>query len=113
SYRNLDWTRGKRILIVESSARWTRVIEEHLMNWGIESAAFRNHEDALLALHDAGRQGREFHAIVLGLKLTDEASRVFVSALRSSPQLKKLPIIALTQLGSSATVSEVEHEIAA
>jgi signal transduction histidine kinase/CheY-like chemotaxis protein len=113
SYRNLDWTRGKRIAIVESSARWTRVIEEHLSNWGIESAAFRNHEDALAALHDASRQGRDYHAIVLGLRLTDETSRVFVNTLRSSPHLKSLPIIALTQLGTSATISEVEHEIAA
>lgn len=113
SRRNLNWTDGKRIAVVEPSTRWTRVIQEHLEKWGIESETFRTSEDALEGMKRAAAGGRGCHAILLGLKLTDESSRSFLKQVKSSKELGVLPIIALTQLGTSATVSEVAGEIAA
>lgn len=113
SRRDLNWTEGKRIAVVEPSSRWTRVIQEHLEKWGLESETFRSPDDAFAGLEKAIATGRGFHAILLGLKLTDESSRTFLKRVRDTNALKQLPIIALTQLGTSATVSEVAGEIAA
>ncbi len=113
SRRNLNWTEGKRIAVIEPSSRWTRVIQEHLEKWGIEAETFKSSTEALEGLHRAERGGRGFHAILLGLKLSDESARSFLNTVRSAKEFKALPIIALTQLGTSATVSEVAGEISA
>lgn len=113
SSRNLDWVTGKRIAVLEPSTRWTSVIREHLDAWGVKSAFFRSKSDGIAGLKEAATTNRPFDIVILGLRLTDDSAQSFIKAVRQTPETAKLPIIVLTQLGTSATLSEMAGEIIA
>lgn len=109
----LDWTLNKRIGVLEPSTRWSKIIVEHLHAWGLSSERWSSYERGLHALRAAADAGRPFDALILGLELQSDSAGRFVKQLRSMSDLATLPIIALTQLGASATLSEVESELRA
>ncbi|HEX4462804.1 MAG TPA: response regulator, partial [Polyangia bacterium] len=100
---------GRRALVVEASRRWSRIIEEHMIAWGLKCEVFQDGRPALERLH----QGEKFDVAVIGAQLLDVSIESFVRELRAQPAGKELPLIVLTQLGATATLSEVEKEVAA
>src|SRR5690606_39607067 len=50
---------------------------------------------------------------IVGAQLRDIGAEAFVKELRAHSATRKLPLIVLTQLGASATLSEIENEITA
>lgn len=113
SSRRLDWTTGKRIAVMEPSKRWTSVIREHLDAWGVESAFYRSKAEGLAGLTEAVERKQPFDALILGLRVTDDSAQSLIRAVRQTPSFGTIPIIVLTQLGASATLSEVAGEISA
>ena len=107
------WAKNKRICVIESSARWCTVIEEHLNQWGLESEFCSSFDDGFEELTQAAEGSKAFDALILGIQLTEEGGKEFLAKVRSSPLLKKLPTIALTQLGTGATISEVASDLTA
>ncbi len=103
---------GKRALVVEASRRWCRVIEDHMGQWGLAVETFQDGRRALERFRErAGDQ--PFQVVIVGARLHDIGIEDFVRQLRQLPGAKDLPLIVLTQLGASATLSEVEDEISA
>ncbi|HWZ90152.1 MAG TPA: ATP-binding protein, partial [Polyangiaceae bacterium] len=100
---------GRRALVVEASRRWCRIIEEHMLAWGMNCEVFQDGRAALERLH----QGARFDIAVIGAQLLDISIESFVKDLRATPSAKELPLIVLTQLGATATLTEVEKEVAA
>jgi CheY-like chemotaxis protein/HPt (histidine-containing phosphotransfer) domain-containing protein len=100
---------GRRVLVVEASRRWCRIIEEHMLAWGLACEVFQDGRSALERLH----QGERFDIAVIGAQLLDISIESFVKELRATPNAKELPLIVLTQLGATATLTEVEKEVAA
>jgi len=100
---------GRRALIVEASSRWARIIEEHMLAWGMKCELFHDGRPALERLH----HGERFDVAVIGAQLLDIPIEAFVKELRKVPAAKELPLIVLTQLGATATLTEVENEVAA
>jgi signal transduction histidine kinase/CheY-like chemotaxis protein/HPt (histidine-containing phosphotransfer) domain-containing protein len=100
---------GRRALVVEASRRWSRIIEEHMIAWGLKCEVFPDGRPALERLH----QGEKFDVAVIGAQLLDISIDAFVKELRAIPMAKTLPLIMLTQLGVTATLTEVESEVAA
>lgn len=100
---------GRRVLVVEASRRWCRIIEEHMLAWGLNCEVFQDGRKALERLH----QGERFDIAVIGAQLLDISIESFVKELRATPNAKELPLIVLTQLGATATLTEVEKEVAA
>ncbi|HEY1532736.1 MAG TPA: response regulator [Polyangiaceae bacterium] len=100
---------GRRVLVVEASRRWCRIIEEHMLAWGLACEVFQDGRSALERLH----QGARFDIAVIGAQLLDISIESFVKELRATPNAKELPLIVLTQLGATATLTEVEKEVAA
>jgi CheY-like chemotaxis protein/HPt (histidine-containing phosphotransfer) domain-containing protein len=100
---------GRRVLVVEASRRWCRIIEEHMVAWGLRCEVFQDGRSALERLH----QGERFDIAVIGAQLLDVSIESFVKELRATPNAKELPLIVLTQLGATATLTEVEKEVAA
>jgi signal transduction histidine kinase/CheY-like chemotaxis protein/HPt (histidine-containing phosphotransfer) domain-containing protein len=105
---------GRRALVVEASRRWCRIIKEHLLAWGLECDVF---QDGRPALQHIAARGAEhgYDVAVVGAQLRDISIEQFVQGLRTNPHAgtKELPLIVLTQLGAGATLTEVEHEVAA
>ena len=100
---------GRRALVVEGSRRWSRIIEEHMVAWGLRCEVYRDGRPALERLH----QGERFDVAVVGAQLLDLSIEAFVKELRSVPNGNELPLIVLTQLGVTATLTEIENEITA
>jgi signal transduction histidine kinase/CheY-like chemotaxis protein/HPt (histidine-containing phosphotransfer) domain-containing protein len=100
---------GRRALVVEASRRWSRIIEEHMQAWGLKCELFQDGRPALERLH----QGEKFDVAIIGAQLLDISIEAFVKELRAIPAAKELPLIVLTQLGATATLTEVEKEVAA
>jgi signal transduction histidine kinase/CheY-like chemotaxis protein/HPt (histidine-containing phosphotransfer) domain-containing protein len=100
---------GRRVLVVEASRRWCRIIEEHLVAWGLRCEVFQDGRSALERLH----KGERYDIAVIGAQLLDISIESFVKELRGVPNAKELPLIVLTQLGATATLTEVEKEVAA
>jgi CheY-like chemotaxis protein/HPt (histidine-containing phosphotransfer) domain-containing protein len=107
-----DVLKGRRVLVVEANRRWCRIIEEHMTAWGLTSEVFYDGRSALHRLRSPRDRGR-FDIAVVGADLRDVDTREFVKELRGLDYGKELPLILLTQLGSGATLSEVENEITA
>jgi signal transduction histidine kinase/CheY-like chemotaxis protein/HPt (histidine-containing phosphotransfer) domain-containing protein len=103
---------GHRALVVEASRRWCRIIEEHMTAWGLSCSVHHDGFPALEALEKA-KPERPFDLVVVGARLRDITIESFVKQLREIPAGRKLPLIVLTQLGETATLSEVEKEVAA
>ena len=103
---------GRRALVVEASRRWCRIIEEHMLAWGLECDVVHDGAAALLKLEEAGA-GRAYDFAVVGAQLRDTTIESFVKEMRRIPSAKGLPLIVLTQLGATATLSEVENEVSA
>jgi signal transduction histidine kinase/CheY-like chemotaxis protein/HPt (histidine-containing phosphotransfer) domain-containing protein len=104
---------GKRALIVEGSRRWCRVIEDHMGQWGVSPESFQTGKRALERCRERVELGEPFQVAVIGAQLQDLAIEDFVRQLRQLPYGAELPLIVLTQLGESATLSELEAEISA
>jgi len=102
---------GRRALVVESSRRWCRIIEEHLLAWGLTCDVYPSGRPALEALSQPGI--KPYDVAVVGAQLRDIGIEVFVKELRQKQNARELPLIVLTQLGTSATLTEVESEVAA
>jgi len=100
---------GRKALVVEASRRWARIIEEHMVAWGLKCEVFQDGRPALERL----QQGEKFDVAVIGAQLHDLSIEAFVKELRALPVAKELPLIVLTQLGTTATLTEVEKEVAA
>jgi signal transduction histidine kinase/DNA-binding response OmpR family regulator len=103
---------GRRALVVEASRRWCRVIEEHMIIWGLECDVVHDGLPALDKVRDA-EKGKPYDIAVVGAQLRDISIDGFIKELRQIPGAKQLPLIVLTQLGVIATLTEVEHEVAA
>ncbi len=101
---------GRRALVVEASRRWCRIIEEHLVAWGLECDVFQDGKPALRKLREARAP---YDIAVVGAQLRDITIEDFVRELRAEKSAENLPLIALTQLGAGATLTEVEDELAA
>ncbi|MBN2196137.1 MAG: response regulator [Polyangiaceae bacterium] len=103
---------GRRALVVEASRRWCRIIEEHMVAWGLTCDV---HHDGLPALEQVRRAGKDhaYDLVVVGAQLRDVAIESFVKQLRKIPTAARLPLIVLTQLGETATLTEVEREVQA
>ena len=102
---------GRRALVVESSRRWCRIIEEHLVAWGLTCDVYPSGRPALEALSQPG--AKPYDVAVVGAHLRDVGIEVFIKELRQKEAGAQLPLILLTQLGTSATLTEVESEVAA
>lgn len=102
---------GRRALVVEGSRRWSKIIEEHLLVWGLSCEVYQNGSLALEKLKEPGT--RPFDVAVIGAQLRDISFDNFVKELRLINHASKVPLIVLTQLGATATLSEVENEVAA
>ncbi len=102
--------RGRRAIVVEASRRWCRIIREHLTAWGLECDVFQDGKPGLRALRETDKP---YDIAVVGAQLRDLPIEEFVAQMRGIPGARTLPIIALTQLGTTATLSEVENEVAA
>ncbi len=104
---------GHRVLVVEGSRRWCRVIEEHVLAWGLSCDVVHEGEPALARVGQAAVEGRPYDLAVVGAQLRDMTIEAFVRELRKLPGAHDMPLILLTQLGATATLSEVESEVSA
>jgi signal transduction histidine kinase/CheY-like chemotaxis protein/HPt (histidine-containing phosphotransfer) domain-containing protein len=102
---------GRRALVVEGSRRWCRIIEEHLLAWGLTCDVFQSARPALDKLNEEGQ--KPYDVAVVGAQLRDTTIESFVKDLRKAKNSAELPLILLTQLGETATLTEVENEVAA
>ncbi len=103
---------GRRALVVEANRRWCRIIEEHMTAWGLASEVLHEGRAGLHRMRASETKGR-VDVVVVGADLRDLGTSEFVRELRATEAGKHVPLIVLTQLGSSATLSEVESEITA
>jgi signal transduction histidine kinase/CheY-like chemotaxis protein len=103
---------GRRALVVEANRRWARIIQEHMEIWGLECDVLQDGQPALERLRNAARE-KAYDLAVVGAQLRDLSIESFVRELRGVPGARNLPLILLTQLGTNATLSEIEKEIAA
>jgi polar amino acid transport system substrate-binding protein len=108
----LAFPSGHRALIVEASRRWCHIIEEHMTAWGLSCSVQRDGLPALETLRRSAAD-RPFDLVVVGARLRDVTIESFVKQVRQIPTARKLPLIVLTQLGETATLSEIEKEITA
>jgi signal transduction histidine kinase/CheY-like chemotaxis protein len=103
---------GRRALVVEASRRWCRIIEESMLAWGLSCDVFQDGKPALERVAQVGLEGR-YDVVVIGALLQDLGIEAFVKSLRAIDGAKDVPLIALTPLGTSATLSEVEKDVTA
>ncbi len=102
---------GRRALVVEGSRRWSHIIEEHLLAWGLSCDVFQSGRVALERLSES--DAKRYDIAVIGAQLKDVGFEQFVKGLRGKAPTEKVPLIVLAQLGTTATLSEVENEIIA
>jgi signal transduction histidine kinase/DNA-binding response OmpR family regulator len=100
---------GRRALVVEENRRWCRIVEEHMLVWGLRCDVVHDGKRAL----DRLKRGERYDVAVIGAQLRGMEIANFVKELRNLHSDKDLPLVVLTQLGSTATLSEVEKEVAA
>jgi signal transduction histidine kinase/CheY-like chemotaxis protein/HPt (histidine-containing phosphotransfer) domain-containing protein len=100
---------GRRALVVEENRRWCRIVEEHMLVWGLRCDVIHDGKKAL----DRLKKGDRYDVAVVGAQLRGMEIADFVKELRSVHSDKDLPLVVLTQLGTTATLSEVEKEVAA
>jgi len=103
---------GRRALIIEDNARWRAVLQEHLDAWELEHESARSLAGAIGLLEVASTEGAPFDVVLVG-SLSDASTDDVVHAVRRDPSRSQTPIIALSQLGTAATASEIDREIAA
>ncbi len=106
----LQFPDNKRVVVVEASRRWCRIIEEHVVAWGLQCDVFQDGRPALERLRQPDSR---YDLAIVGAQLRDIGAEAFVKELRAHDATRKLPLIVLTQLGASATLTEIEKEITA
>jgi signal transduction histidine kinase/DNA-binding response OmpR family regulator len=100
---------GRRILVVERSESWRKVVLEHLEAWHLESTSAEHLGLALEELRTAKLQQRPFDALILGAEPADPALPEFMAALRREPDLR-LPLLLLTASSTAFVPSELGSE---
>lgn len=103
---------GRRALIVEDNARWRVVLQEHLDAWELEHESARSLAGAIGLLEVASMGGKPFDVVLLG-SVPDASTDDLIGAVRRDASRAATPIIALSQLGTAATASELDREITA
>ena len=80
---------GKRILIIEADENQRNIFRRYLAECGAEYTMVSSSADAIASITNADFQGKPFHAVILGKKVTDSGSAFdFASYISQSfPQL--------------------------
>ncbi|HKQ67982.1 MAG TPA: ATP-binding protein [Polyangiaceae bacterium] len=109
----LGFPAGKRALVVESNRRWCEVILEQMRRWGVDCDVSSSGSEAVQRLASLAAEGGRLDAFVIG-KASDsfEVARL-IEAVRAHAPLRNVPLILLHQLGKSASLGELEREVAA
>lgn len=84
-----------------------------MKEWGLAYESFQSGAPALERLREQGALDETFDVLLVGAPLSDLSIERFVRQLRQLPGGARLPLIVLSQLGTSAALTEVEGEISA
>ncbi len=95
-----SFLQSRQFLIVASSPTHCHILRKYLVSWGARSLICNSGEEAIEAIEQASRQGREYDAVFL--EHEESSSRRLVEDLRSRENLSRIPILLLTQAGSQA-----------
>lgn len=110
---NHAWVDGKRVLLVEPSDSWRRIIQEHCADWGFDVVCADSAGVALTAAEAQAREGRICNIAVVSTQVADVSFEDLVQRLRTDELTQPMPIIALYQLGHGAKLGQIEKDLAA
>ncbi|NJP07256.1 MAG: response regulator [Chloroflexaceae bacterium] len=100
------YLKGKRLLIVDDNATNRRVLMLQAQSWDMQASEYDNPLSAL----EAVRQGELFDAAILDMQMPEMDGFQLAAAIRAIRSSQELPLVMLTSLGGSETLSNDERE---
>jgi signal transduction histidine kinase/DNA-binding response OmpR family regulator len=101
---------GLRALIVDDNATGRRVIQEHVRDWGVQTAAFGSSVGALEEICAAARNGRPYHFVIADSQMPDLNASGLVSAIKADAGTRHSILIMLTSIGNWRSCRDSEKE---
>lgn len=98
---NPEKAKSKRILLVEDTPFFMRVIKECIVSAGYQVTTATNGRDGLEAL-----QSQEFDLVLSDIEMPLMDGREMVKNIRANSRWDKLPVIALTTLNDEQTIAD-------
>jgi signal transduction histidine kinase/DNA-binding response OmpR family regulator len=90
---------GRRLCIVDAHATSRRILQEHALQWGLQSACALDGYEALTLLRDAAARGLGFEVAILDLLMPGMDGLELARAIRSDPALAMTRLVLLTSVG--------------
>jgi len=90
---------GTRVLVVDDNATNRRILNDMLLNWGMEPITVSNAKDALQSLKDAHHQDQPFRLMLTDVNMPHDDGFALTGWLRDVPELEHLPVVMLTSSG--------------
>lgn len=100
--------RGLRVLAVDDNATNLEIASANLRRWGFECEVASYAPTAYERLLQAARDGKPFGLALLDMQMPDMDGGQLVEKIRSTPELRDLPLVMLTSMGG-----EVSQEVLA
>ncbi len=99
-----SWALGKRVAVFEPHHRWSTIVREQLVAWGLTVELFTRTDALTAGLKAANAEGLFFDALLLSLPPTTEQRSEVIRALAEAGSPPSL--VTLTEYGASTGFSE-------
>jgi two-component system sensor histidine kinase/response regulator len=97
----LGLLRDRRVLIVDDSAASLRCLQHQVSALGICAATERSGPRALVAIAEAGAQGRPFELVIIDHRMPGMDGVALAETIRQNRSTASLPIVLMTSFGQS------------
>ena len=90
---------GRRVCIVDDNATNRRILEQYVVQWGLQSATASDGYQALALLKDAAARGEPFDLAILDLQMPRMDGLELGHAITADPALAATRLVLLTSMG--------------
>jgi CheY-like chemotaxis protein/HPt (histidine-containing phosphotransfer) domain-containing protein len=100
----VDSLAGRRVLAVDDNATNRRWLEASLKSWNCTSAVLADPRDVIPCLRQAAADAAAYEVAILDLQMPGMDGEELARALKREPDLRGLPLILLTSVGSRGDI---------
>ena len=90
---------GRRLCIVDDNATNRRILEQHALHWGLQSASAADGYEALALMRDAAARSEPFGVAIIDCQMPRMDGFELGQAIRADPLLAPTRLVLLTSIG--------------